>query len=240
MKRKKRRLITLILIAILTTITVASSVNANASSFSLNKKKVILKIGETFQLKLNGTEPAQYVWKSSNKSVVTVSSTGKLRAKKAGSAIVSVGNHGETLKCKIIVKTIDVSKYLKPNFKSNKSFNQMRRILGMNKIVQDSGYNSARDRAYSYTGSVKNSYISNVCLGEEYEDSPGCFSIYIKDASCSCGGVSAGTKKENVKKLLIRSGWKYWQYNLYEKGDWELLLHYKNGRVSSMMIQIKS
>lgn len=82
MKRKKTRLITLILTAILTIITVACLVNANASSFSLNKKKVILKIGETFQLKLNGTEPAQYVWKSSNKSVVTVSSTGKLRAKK--------------------------------------------------------------------------------------------------------------------------------------------------------------
>lgn len=71
-----------ILTAILTIITVACLVNANASSFSLNKKKVTLKIGETFQLKLNATEPAQYVWKSSNKSVVTVSSTGKLRAKK--------------------------------------------------------------------------------------------------------------------------------------------------------------
>ena len=103
MKRKKRRLITFILTAILTIITVACSVNANASSFSLNKKKVILKIGETFQLKLNGTEPAQYVWKSSNKSVVTVSSTGKLRAKKAGNAIVTVSTNGKTEKCKVVV-----------------------------------------------------------------------------------------------------------------------------------------
>lgn len=236
MKRKKKIPITFILTAILTIIIMVCSVNINASSFSLNKNKVTLRIGETFQLKVNEAESARCVWKTSNKLVVSVSTNGKLRARKAGSAIVTASNNGKTLKCKIIVKTIDVSKYLKPNFKSNKSFNQMCRILGMNKMVQDSGYNSTHDRAYSYTGSVKNSYISNVCLGEEYEDSPGCFSIYIKDASCSCGGVSAGTKKENVKKLLTRSGWKYWQYNLYEKGDWELLLYYKNGRVSSMII----
>lgn len=104
MKRKKRRLITFILTAILTIITVACSVNANASSFSLNKKKVALKIGETFQLKVNATGPMQYVWKSSNKSVVTVSSTGKLRAKKAGNAIVTVSTNGKTEKCKVAVE----------------------------------------------------------------------------------------------------------------------------------------
>ena len=103
MKRKKRMLITLILTAILTIIMVACSVNANASLFSLNKKKVTLKIGETFQLKVNATEPVQYVWKSSNKSVVTVSSTGKLRAKKAGNAIVTVCTNGKTEKCKVAV-----------------------------------------------------------------------------------------------------------------------------------------
>ena len=63
MKRKKRMLITLILTAILTIIMVACSVNANASLFSLNKKKVTLKIGETFQLKVNATEPGDTVKK---------------------------------------------------------------------------------------------------------------------------------------------------------------------------------
>ena len=63
MKRKKRMLITLILTAILTIIMVACSVNANASLFSLNKKKVTLKIGETLQLKVNATEPGDTVKK---------------------------------------------------------------------------------------------------------------------------------------------------------------------------------
>ena len=79
------------------------SAKANTLSIKLNKKSVTLKIGETYQLKSNFSESVSCTWKSSNKSIVTVSTTGKLRAKKAGSATVTANINGKTAKCKVTV-----------------------------------------------------------------------------------------------------------------------------------------
>ena len=109
----------------------------------------------------------------------------------------------------------------------------MRKILGMNKIAENDG----NSKIYSYTGSSRSSGINNVSLGKKYENKPGCFGIEIKDTRCTCGGVTIGTQKSNVRKLLTRAGWKYYDYNLYGKGMWEILILYKNNKVSYMMIQ---
>ena len=104
MKKSMKMWITFILTIVLsTTIILGCSVNARASSVSLNKKNVTLKIGETYQLKTNISESVQCTWKSSNKSVVTVSLKGKIRAKKAGNATVTATIKGKTVKCKVTV-----------------------------------------------------------------------------------------------------------------------------------------
>lgn len=51
----------------------------------LNKTKISVKTGKTYTLKVNGTTRMPK-WKSSNKKVATVSKTGKVTAKKAGTA----------------------------------------------------------------------------------------------------------------------------------------------------------
>ena len=103
--RKKFKLWMTVVFAIILSIIVVPmySAKANTLSIKLNKKSVTLKIGETYQLKSNFSESVSCTWKSSNKSIVTVSATGKLRAKKAGSATVTANINGKTSKCKVTV-----------------------------------------------------------------------------------------------------------------------------------------
>lgn len=70
---------------------------------SLNSAKKTLMEGKTFTLKITGT--AAKSWISSNKLVATVSSKGKVTAKKAGTATITCkGKNGKKYKCKITVK----------------------------------------------------------------------------------------------------------------------------------------
>lgn len=69
----------------------------------LNKTKLSLAKGKTYNLKLTGTKVKS--WKSSNKAVATVSAKGKVTAKKAGTAtLICTGANGKSYKCKVTVK----------------------------------------------------------------------------------------------------------------------------------------
>lgn len=68
----------------------------------LNKKKLSLKEGGSYRLKITGTTAKS--WSSNNKKVAIVSSKGKVTAKKAGSATISCnGKNGKKYTCKVVV-----------------------------------------------------------------------------------------------------------------------------------------
>lgn len=79
---------------------------------------VSLYKGKTAQLKMLNTKQ-KYRWSSSNTKVATVSPTGKIRGKSAGTAYVSARSaSGKTFKCKVTVKnTPSKLKMLLPNQK---------------------------------------------------------------------------------------------------------------------------
>lgn len=79
---------------------------AEAATIKLNKTKKTLKVGQTYTLKVSGTSK-KVTWKSSKKSVATVSSKGKVKAKAVGKATISAKVAGKTLKCTITVKAAD-------------------------------------------------------------------------------------------------------------------------------------
>ena len=215
---------------------VSCKVTVIKASINLNKTSLNLNVGKTYQLKATVKGKSKSVtWSTNNASVVTVSNTGKVIAKKVGTAIITAKANGKTVKCKIAVKRItDVSKVLKL------SFNQAKKLLGMNKRIP-SAPDSPNQKLFSITGKGSNSYITNVCL-PEYENKPGVFSIYLKDKSYSCSGAKIGMSKQEINKKLVLGGWINYSgssYNFYGKrnSNWSILILYKNGKAYYMQIQ---
>ena len=77
---------------------------ATKASKSLNQTKVTLRVGQSRQLKVSGVKASKIKWSTSKKSVVTVSSSGKIKAKKVGKATITAKFSGKTLKCRVTVK----------------------------------------------------------------------------------------------------------------------------------------
>lgn len=94
-----------LLLAAALTITMAGtgSVQAAKKKPKLNKKKVTLYVGKTTKLKVKNTKK-KVKWSSSKKSVATVSKTGKVKAKKKGTAKITAKVAKKKLKCTVTVK----------------------------------------------------------------------------------------------------------------------------------------
>ena len=75
------------------------------ASIRLNVSKVSLNVGGTKRLKATVKgKSRKVVWKSSNRTVATVSNTGKVTAKKAGKAVITARANGKTARCTVTVK----------------------------------------------------------------------------------------------------------------------------------------
>lgn len=74
-----------------------------AASIKLNKKTVYLLKGKTYKLKVKGSK-SKAKWISSDKTVVSVSKKGKIKAIGYGTATVTAKVKGKTLKCKVTVE----------------------------------------------------------------------------------------------------------------------------------------
>ncbi len=89
----------------------AMSVNVSAAtkkSVKLSKSKITLEVGDSYTLKKTITGFSKYtvLWSSSDKTVATVKSGGKVTAKKAGTATITMKIKGTKYKasCKVTVK----------------------------------------------------------------------------------------------------------------------------------------
>lgn len=82
-----------------------TTIVANAATVKLNKTKATISKGETLQLKVTGTK-SKVKWSSSNKKVATVSSSGKVTAKKKGKATITAKVNKKKLKCSITVNNV--------------------------------------------------------------------------------------------------------------------------------------
>lgn len=78
-------------------------IQADAATVKLNKKTAAMYVGETTTLKVTGTSK-KVTWSTTNKAVATVTSKGKVSAKKAGTATIRAKVSGKTYSCKVTVK----------------------------------------------------------------------------------------------------------------------------------------
>lgn len=109
-QRKKGLRCVYLLACILVMLSTSVESQAATGKPSLSKKKLHMNVGKQERLSVKNQEGYMVSWKSSKKAVVTVSKTGKLKAKKSGSAritaVVKPDQGGKTyrLVCKVSVK----------------------------------------------------------------------------------------------------------------------------------------
>ncbi len=75
----------------------------------ISKKSITLEVGETYALKISGTKQ-KVKWKTSNNSVASVSSKGKITARKAGNATITATVGSKKYTCKVTVKAKEPDK----------------------------------------------------------------------------------------------------------------------------------
>lgn len=83
-------------------------VQAEAASMKLNKSRLVMDKG-TYQLKVSGTR-RRVTWTSSQKSVATVSRSGRVTAKKRGTAVITAKAGKTVCRCKVTVEVPKISK----------------------------------------------------------------------------------------------------------------------------------
>ena len=204
MRSKKTLLISFMLFFSLC-FAVIPSIKADAA-VKLNKKQITLYEGKSTTLKLKGTSK-KAKWTSSNKKVATVSSKGKVKAKKKGTAkiIAKVGKKKYT--CKVTVKAKKKAKQDTGNEQNtNKSFALESIALNTTTLQMESGEESILKVKYTPSNTTDDKTVkwssSNVNCASV--DSNG--TVYaLKEGSATIKAV-VGTKTASCTVYVSKSG----------------------------------
>lgn len=154
--RFKKGLIAIVLsLAMIITMLPAQQVMA-AKAPKLNKTKVTLTVGKSTTLKVYNTKK-KVKWSVNKKSIVKITSKGKVTAKKAGVAIVTARVGNKKLKCRITVKkksTGTSNKTVTVNFDKpmQLSWDSMDARISPSKL---SGFTGAVTAVFSFEHSTK-------------------------------------------------------------------------------------
>lgn len=80
-----------------------SALGFKCKKVSLSKTTLSLKAGTKYTLKLKNAVASRVTWSSSDKRYALVSSKGVVRAKRAGSAVITAKHNGYKYKCKVTI-----------------------------------------------------------------------------------------------------------------------------------------
>ena len=103
-----KRLLAVISAVILMTTMLIPAFQASAASVKLNKTKIVLVVGQTYNLKVSGTKKTPK-WSSSNKKIVSVTKKGVVKGLKKGTATITAKIGKKTYKCKVTVEAPKLS-----------------------------------------------------------------------------------------------------------------------------------
>ena len=103
-------------------------ITVSAATVQMNKSSATIQTGDTLKLSVlvNGKEKAADGWGSSEKSVATVSSTGVVTGKSAGSTVITAMVDGSTVECIVSVVKKSTSKTTRYNVLVLDTSNSMR------------------------------------------------------------------------------------------------------------------
>lgn len=137
-------------------------------TIKLNNTKKKLYVDGTFQLKATVKgKSSKVTWKSGNNKIATVSSSGKVTAKKAGKVTITAKANGKTAKCTVTVRKKPVSKVSLSKAKTAMN-NYIDKRYDMDTVKEYNGYISYDKTANSvyqftfrsYTGAYAKFYVN--------------------------------------------------------------------------------
>lgn len=105
-----KKILPVVMVLMLTIAMTSVAGHAAGRALKLNKTKATLFVGKKLQLKVKNLKKGQKVsWGSSNKKVASVSKSGKVTAKKAGTANITAKIEKKKYICKVTVKGVDAN-----------------------------------------------------------------------------------------------------------------------------------
>lgn len=189
MKKMKGLLLCMVMVLSL----LAVPINANAAAkIKLSAKSATLTVGKTKTLTLKkGSKKVKGVkWKTSNKKVATVSSSGKIKAKKAGKANITATYKKKKYVCKVTVKAKKTTSNNNNNSNSNSNNNS-------NTNNDNNNTNTNNDSNNSNTTTKEPVYaISQTSAGVEVEKTLRL--TVTKDSSAISAGISWSSSNTSV------------------------------------------
>ncbi|KSV58156.1 Ig-like domain-containing protein [Acetivibrio ethanolgignens] len=158
----------------------SQTVVAEAATVKISATKKTLTVGKSFTLKITGAKK-KVTWSTSKKSVATVSSKGKVTAKKAGTATITAKVDGKKYTCKVTVKN-PVNKYVeKAPFKAKEiKFGKYTAAAPEDWAVRTEEAEGVTGVSLTEKDAVKRSYVSNIniIVMEEEAVNDGYFEIW--------------------------------------------------------------
>ena len=171
-----------------------------AASVKLNKKKITLCTGETYQLKVTGTNK-KVKWSTSNKKVATVKK-GKVTAKRKGTAKITAKVGKNKYTCKVTVK------------KTKLEYDQYDGWIAEGVEIEQYAYCpvSFKTNAKKITWSSSNKKVANVCV---ISDDGHYAWIWGYGKGTATITVKAGDVKKTIK-VVVRDGKETIKYNEFK------------------------
>lgn len=201
------------------------------SRVSLNKSSLSLYVGKTYQLKASVIGKSKRVmWKSLNASVATVSTSGKVTAKRTGTVTITATANSVVAKCKVMVKqTYEISNAF------GKNIHDAAKILNFERFIsqQNTGvfYKSKElGDAYETSGLSCNDWKESLIKDKwSYLGNSEKYTLY---------GIKIGMNIKAAKTILPKYGYRYkktivgtggYQWCYFERDNRTIRIDARNG-----------
>lgn len=207
MKKKyllKKIWILVALVLVLTPVmaTLCRPVQVYAAAIKLNKTEKTIIIGDTCQLKLTGTS-RKVKWSSGNEKIATVTQSGRVIAKRAGTTTITAKAGKKKYKCKVTV----ITQQKAYRNETIRLINKQRRRYGYasfdkNSLLQSAAQKRAEELAKKFSHTRPNGYEWTSAISMKYD-----FKYAAENIACDFATpsqvVDAWMKKSASKSKII-------------------------------------
>ena len=194
------------------------TIQAEAATVKLNATKKTIVIGSTYQLKVKNTKKT-VKWSTSNKKVATVSSSGKVTAKKAGTATITAKVGKKKLTC--VIKVVTQQEAYRSSIMN--LINKERRKYGYSSFDKDSllhaaAQKRAKELSKKFSHTRPNGYKWTSAISMKYDFKRAAENI-ARDLATPQQVVDAWMDKASTKSKIISKNYNDIGVGVYLSSD---------------------